>query len=166
MNVFVIVESCYGNTRRLADEISQGIRNAGSDVVVESASRAPMSFDDDIDLVIAGAPTHGFSLPNASTRQNAAFKSKDEGNAIESLGLREWIEHVELTPQLHIVLFSTVMRGFSLLGSANKGGTKALRARGFERVSNGEAFFVKGSRGPIAEGELHRARAWGESLVS
>jgi hypothetical protein len=41
-----------------------------------------------------------------------------------------------------------------------------LRHRGFKQLVHPESFFVAGTTGDLLEGELDRARAWGESLAA
>jgi hypothetical protein len=54
----------------------------------------------------------------------------------------------------------------ALTGSAARGIAKRLRRRGFTVVADPESFFVDDAEGPLAEGELERAREWGASLRS
>ena len=39
-----------------------------------------------------------------------------------------------------------------------------LKGRGYEQLADPEAFIVTGKFGPLREGEIERARAWGEAL--
>ena len=41
----------------------------------------------------------------------------------------------------------------------------ASGAAGYRRVAKGHKFFVTGSYGPLREGELEAARAWGSELA-
>lgn len=43
---------------------------------------------------------------------------------------------------------------------------RKLRSRGYVLVGEPESFFVVDMEGPLAEGELERATAWGASLVT
>jgi hypothetical protein len=52
-----------------------------------------------------------------------------------------------------------------LTGAASRGIAKRLRRRGYEVLST-ESFLVEDSEGPLVEGELERARAWGADLPS
>jgi hypothetical protein len=56
--------------------------------------------------------------------------------------------------------------GFKLSpgGSAGKI-LKMLGEMGYEPVAKKQRFFVKGSYGPMKEGELERAKAWGAELA-
>ena len=52
----------------------------------------------------------------------------------------------------------------ALTGSAARGIAKRLRKRGFELVVEPESFLVEDADGPLADGELERARDWGSVI--
>jgi len=52
-----------------------------------------------------------------------------------------------------------------LTGAASHGIAKRLRHRGYDVVSR-QSFLVVDNDGPLAEGELDRARDWGRRLSS
>lgn len=56
-------------------------------------------------------------------------------------------------------------RSPALVGSAARGIARRLRYHGFEVVDFHESFFVDDAEGPLAEGELDRAREWGMDLA-
>ena len=64
---------------------------------------------------------------------------------------------------MRVAAFET---GFKLSPSS-AGGTilKLLGARGYEPIAKKERFLVKSSYGPMKEGELDRAKAWGAGLA-
>jgi hypothetical protein len=53
-----------------------------------------------------------------------------------------------------------------LPGSAAKAAAKAVRRRGYLPAARPESFYVTDVAGPLLEGELDRAEAWGEALTS
>jgi hypothetical protein len=53
-----------------------------------------------------------------------------------------------------------------LPGSAAKGAAKAARKHGYESAGPAESFYVDDVEGPLLEGELDRARAWGRQLAA
>jgi hypothetical protein len=63
-----------------------------------------------------------------------------------------------------VVTFDTRVKVKLLPGSAAKAAAKALRARGFRRAEQGETFWVEDTDGPLKDGELARAEAWGHEL--
>ena len=156
--VLVVVESCYGNPGRIADAITAGLRSAGAHVQITSADTAESAVDEAIDLVLVGAPTHNAGLPTPSTRAQASTPRRP-GRP----GVREWVAAAQLPAMAQVVTFDTVTGGpFS--GSAAKAAVKALHRRRIP-AERGESFRVSGREGPLVDGELDRARAWGENLA-
>lgn len=81
-------------------------------------------------------------------------------------GLREWL--VDLTPgAAHAVAaFDTRLdRTPWLTGAASHGIARRMRRHGLDVVAT-ESFLVDDAEGPLAAGELKRARAWGAELLS
>jgi hypothetical protein len=50
-------------------------------------------------------------------------------------------------------------------GGAKGAIDKALKQAGYRRAAPPMRFFVEGSYGPLRDGEIERARAWGEALA-
>lgn len=161
MTTLIVVESAFGNTRRVAEAIAEGI---GAQARVVRADNAPASIPEGVDLLLVGAPTHAFHLPTDSSRKEAVNKGAAE---VQAAGLAEWIATLEARTALRAIAFDTVVkqpRVMSALGSASARSARLLRDRGFLRVERGPSFLVTGTAGPLAEGELERARRWGASL--
>jgi flavorubredoxin len=156
MKAVIVLESCFGNTSSVADAITAGLRSTGVEVETVPAADAPPRLS--ADLVLVGAPTHNLGLPTPNSRRQAVQK----GAAITSAtGVREWIGGVQ-TVQGRVVTFSTTTGG-AFAGSAGKAIVKALKQRKV-RAERGVDFLVTGTPGPLAGGELDRAREWGRTL--
>ena len=52
----IIVESCFGNTRAIADSVAAGLIDGGVDAQVVDVDEAPSCLPADLDLLILGAP--------------------------------------------------------------------------------------------------------------
>ena len=50
-------------------------------------------------------------------------------------------------------------------GGATGAIERGLQTAGYRRVARGRKFFVTGSHGPLRDGELDAARAWGSELA-
>jgi hypothetical protein len=156
MRALLVVESCFGCTLAVARAVADGLRDAGTTVEIVTAAEAPSTAP--AELVLIGAPTHNMGLPSSTSRASAAQK----GAPTPGTGVREWLER--WTPGgARVVSFDTGTGGF-LSGSAAKAVAKALRRRGTP-CERGESFTVAGTAGPLTDGELERARAWGRSLA-
>ncbi len=49
-------------------------------------------------------------------------------------------------------------------GSASRSATRRLRRRGYRAIVPPVSFYVSGMQGPLATGEIDRARVWGAKL--
>lgn len=164
MKALVVYESMWGNTEQVARAIAEGLRDTMAVEVVE-VTRAPGQPGDDVTLVVAGGPTHAFSMTRPSTRADAFKQGATQGSA-ES-GLREWLEAL---PSGHheqrLATFDTrVDKVRHLPGSAAKKAAKTGRRHGFKAAAHAESFYVHDTDGPLLDGELDRASAWGRELA-
>ena len=162
MHAMVVYETVWGNTEELAREIAAGI---GADTVdVVDAASAPPGIEDDVDLLVVGGPTHAFSMSTASTRESARQQGATQ---LPASGIREWIEHLSApTSAVPLATFDTRVVSPRLPGSAAKKAMRKLVALGFRPAAKPETFGVHGYSGPVADGELERARQWGRTLAA
>jgi hypothetical protein len=79
-------------------------------------------------------------------------------------GIREWIAVVQGASHFATAVFDTRIDKW-WAGSAAKSAGKALARRGFTSTPVRRSFTVTGSEGPLASGELERARRWGRELA-
>ena len=62
MKVLVMYESMFGNSERVARAVASGLEE-GNDVVIRDVTTAePGDMPADVDLLIAGGPTHAVSM--------------------------------------------------------------------------------------------------------
>ncbi|WP_430647941.1 flavodoxin family protein [Agromyces sp. GXS1127] len=165
MRALVVYETIWGNTGALAEAAAEGLRgSAGVERVdVVTAVEAPVAIDPDVDLVVVGGPTHAFAMSTASTRSNARQQGATD---IPARGIREWIgELAPPTSAVAVATFDTRTVKPRLPGSAAKKAMKALVAKGFRPADAPTTFGVHGYSGPLADGELERAREWGATLT-
>ena len=162
MHAMVVYETVWGNTEQLAREIAEGIGADRVDVV--DAASAPPAIEDDIDLLVVGGPTHAFSMSTASTRESARQQG---ATRIPAGGIREWIERLSTpTSSVPVATFDTRVVSPRLPGSAAKKAMRKLVALGFRPAVKPETFGVHGYSGPVADGELERARQWGRAIAA
>jgi hypothetical protein len=156
----VVYESMFGNTRVIADAIGEGLRDHFQTVDVIDASAAPSTVDD-VDLLVVGAPTHILGMPRPKTRTAA----REHGATVASeLGVREWLDALARPEHpIAATAFDTRAKG-PITGSARRPINRRLRRRGF-RTTAPISFTVNGTPGPLADGEIDRARSWAASLA-
>jgi hypothetical protein len=161
----VIFESMFGNTRTIAEAVTEGLSSRFETELTE-VSLAPTGIAEDISLVVVGGPTHAFGLTRPRTRQDAATQA---GGPVVSPsgGIREWLETAERPPAgVDAAAFDTRIDKPRVPGSAARGAEKRLRRLGFRVAAEAESFYVTGTQGPLVTGEAERARHWAEEVAA
>lgn len=162
----IVYESMFGNTHKIALAIRDGLQDAIPTEVVR-ADQAPVEIPADVRLVVVGGPTHAFSMSRRSTRTQAA--EQDQVMMPPETGIREWLQELPdpATPTMAATFDTRVTKVRRLPGSAARSAAKLLRRHGFEPTAAPPAsFFVHDMTGPLEQGEIDRARAWGEELAA
>lgn len=163
MKALVVYESMFGNTAHVAEAIASGLRET-MDVDLCAVQDAPTVPADGFGLIVAGGPTHAFSMSRTQTRTDAVAQGASEG-AVD-FGLREWIAGIPSERHTSaLVTFDTrVDKVRHLPGSAAKSAARAGHKHGFESGASSESFYVDDISGPLLDGEVERATAWGRKL--
>jgi hypothetical protein len=162
MKAIVVYESYWGNTASVARAIAEGL---GPEAKAMSTAEAKGEALAGVGLIVAGSPIIAFSLPTEKTRRDMAAKPDKKAPSPPDLShplMRTWIEG--LPPGSgRAAAFET---GFKLSpgGSAAKI-LKLLEDRGYKPVAKKQRFLVESSFGPMKEGELDQAKAWGAELA-
>ena len=160
MKAIVVYESLWGNTAAIAQAIAAGI---GPDARALSTSEAAGTAIAEADLIIAGAPLLGFSLPTEAMRENIRTnpgKAPRPAN-LASPSMRAWLAAL---PKGHGQAAAFETRLWWSPGSAVKTILQGLVKAGYKPLSKSKRFIVKGAYGPLREGEIERAQLWGASL--
>jgi Flavodoxin domain len=161
MQAIVVYESHWGSTAKIARAIAEGI---GPEARALTTSEATPEIVAEADLVVAGSPVMAFGLPSEGMIANAAEDLKAPVAAdVSQPSLRSWLE------QLHpghgrAASFETRLR-WSPLGATGAIDDR-LRRAGFQPIAKPAKFVVTGPYGPLRDGEVERARAWGTSLAA
>ncbi len=71
---------------------------------------------------------------------------------------------MQIPDAMAVATFDTSIHTRIQLGTAARSAARALRRRG-ARTTVGPSFWVTGMEGPLADGELARATAWGRTLA-
>src|SRR4051812_48966735 len=163
----IVYESMFGNTERIARAIRDGLRETLPAELVP-AYKAPTVVPGDVRLLVAGGPTHAFSMSRLSTRESA----RQQGDMVMPIefGLRDWLDAlVTDTPggralPLEVATFDTrIAAARRLPGSAARAAAKVLRRHHYQVVDSA-SFFVTESVGPISADEIERGLTWGRRL--
>jgi hypothetical protein len=163
-HALVVFESMFGNTEDVARAVGDGLaRHMPVDVL--EVGVAPAGPAEDVDLLVVGGPTHAFALSRSSTRRDAADR-RALPPVSAGIGVREWLAEFSPRPDLSGAAFGTRVATPWVPGSAANAIGRRLRRRGVPLVAPTCSFHVSGMEGPLVEGELRRAHAWGEELAA
>lgn len=161
MKAIVVYESHWGNTAAIARAVAEGI---GPDARALSTAEATAEALANADLIVAGAPLLGFRLPTEGMLKNMAASAANDPTPpdLSHPSMRSWLDALPAGSGVGAA-FET--RIWWSPGSAAKAILKKLEAVGYRPADKGQRFIVKGKYGPLREGELARARAWGADLA-
>ena len=161
MRAVVVYESLWGNTAAIAAAIADGI---GPEARALTTAQAVTAELDGVELIVAGAPVLGFRLPTEEMRDGAR---KSPGKApsppdLSHPSMRSWLDALPAGHGLSAA-FDTQVRG--PFGKAAPEIAERLERAGYRPIAKPVGFVVKGRFGPLREGELERARLWGQDLA-
>jgi flavorubredoxin len=164
MQLVVVYESMFGNTKMIAEAIAEGLNEAGEVTVGTVDDLAPEDAREAA-LIVVGGPTHNRGMAKPDARKVLAKRSSKHGAVLPgSESLRGWLERLP-NGRAEVATFDTRFDKPALIvGSAARGAAQRIGDKGYE-VLGSRSFFVRGSGGPLAEGERERAVAWGRELA-
>jgi len=161
MQAIVVYESHWGNTEAVARAIAEGIGPGARAFATDEAMPEDVAA---ADLVVAGAPVIAFALPRGGAEKQLAADTKGPRPAdLSHPLLRAWLESIP-AGRGGFAAFET------RIWWSPRGATGTIESRlakaGYRRLAKAERFIVGGAYGPLREGELERARAWGATLAA
>lgn len=157
MKAIVVYESHWGNTAAIAQAIAEGL---GPGAQALTTSQAVSQEITEADLIVAGAPVLGFSLPT-----DAMIKSLSKEAVKPDLSnpsMRDWLDGL---PRGHGCSAAFETRIWWSPGGATKAIQRVLEEAGYPAIAESQRFIVKDRYGPLKEGELERAKQWGAELA-
>lgn len=159
----VVYESMFGNSEKVARAVADGVAEV-MPVRMAEVTSAPTDLEG-IDLVVAGGPTHAFSMSREATRRDARVQGAPAGSV--ETGLREWLAGLPDEHGRWFAAFDTrVTKVRRLPGSAAHSAARVGRRHGFSQAIAPQSFYVLDVEGPLAEGELERAHTWGAAVAA
>ncbi len=161
MKAIVVYESHWGNTAAIARAVAEGI---GADAQALSTAEATAAVVAGADLIVAGAPLLGFSLPTEAMVKSLA---KEQPGApapadVSHPAMRAWLDVLH-QGNGSAAAFET--RIWWSPGSAAKAILGQLTKLSYQPAARPQRFIVAGRYGPLRAGEIERARGWGAALA-
>lgn len=152
MKAFIIYDSMYGNTEKIAQAIGEGL--TGEVKIVRVGDVNPSEIKT-CDLLILGSPVHG----GRATPALDEFIKKLPADSLQGKSVATFDTRFESESQgVGLRLLMSVIR------YAAPRLAKALEKKGGKLVAEPEGFIVENKEGPLKEGELERATKWAKQL--
>ncbi len=146
--IMVVYESKYGNTRRVAEAIVQGMQRVeGTEPTLSEIKAVDPKSTSDYDAVVIGGPNH----MGGPTRGVKKF--------IDNLGKLS----LEATP---FAVFDTYIREDFEKAAKKMEQRVHEKAPAMKMMASVLSIKVEGMKGPIAEGELPKAEEFGTKIAS
>jgi flavodoxin I len=145
MKVLIVYDSVYENTEKIAKAIGSAITG---EVKVLRVGEVNPSELKTIDLFIVGSPTQG----GRPTPAIQGFLNKIPEPSLKGISVAAFDTRI-----------STKWVG--IFGYAAGKIARGLETKGGTLVASPEGFFVKGTKGPLKEGELERAADWAKGIL-
>lgn len=155
INIFIIYDSCYGNTQQIAEAVKAGF-GVNYNIKLVAAKEATASDIENIDLLIVGSPTHG----GWYTEFIKAFIESISEDALQGIKACSFDTSIPTDNQGFIK-----SKLIKLFGNAAPRIAKRLKKKGATIISS-ESFWVLGTKGPLKEGEVKRAAEWAGNLAA
>jgi flavodoxin I len=145
MKSLIVYDSVHGNTERIAKAIGSVIAGELRVVRISEVNSAELKT---IDLLIVGSPTQG----GRPTKAILGFLNRISEPSIKGVKVAAFDTR-----------FST--RVVAIFGYAAGRIAGSLKRKGGTLVASPQGFFVKGTEGPLKEGELERAAVWAKQIA-
>lgn len=140
MKALVVYDSNFGNTKMIAEEIGKAL-NAKT-IFVSNFWTTQLK---DVDLLVVGSPINAWK-PSEKMLSFLTSLKKDDLKGIKATAF-----------DTRVTLF--------IHGDAASKISGYLEKAGAEIISPPHAFIVKGREGPLTDGELLKAKQWGDDLL-
>jgi flavodoxin I len=146
MKALVVYDSLYGNTEQIAKAIAANMGEEAMSIKVTEANAAAIA---PYFYIIVGSPTQG-------GRMTPAIKT-----FLDSLTPNDLKDK-------RFATFDTRAKSFivKLFGWAGPKMQTIIISKNGNPIAPPMGFFVTGTKGPLVEGELERAAAWGKRIAT
>lgn len=156
MNMLIVYDSQFGNTKTLAEVMAQEAKLHAQQVTLKNADNVGLEDLKQKDLFIFGSPTQGGRAKQSlQTFLDMIPQEEIEGKKFAVFDTR-FLEHdVNFVLKLLIKIIGYAAPKMSIL----------LRSKGGKEVISPEGFAITGKEGPLKEGEIERARKWIKEII-
>lgn len=153
MTALVLYDSAYGNTARIAEAIRAGLGDGATVHLIKDVDPRRLV---GLELLVIGSPTQG-GRPTP-----AMLAWLDELPAAYAGSLRFAAFDTRIDADRQVLPLRLLM---GIIGYAAQRIAASLVQKGAQQMADPKGFVVTGKEGPLAPGELERARAWAAALA-
>ncbi|HNT29771.1 MAG TPA: flavodoxin domain-containing protein [bacterium] len=153
MRSLIIYDSVFGNTKQIAEAISQAL---GTKTI--PVNEANLTLLEDVGLLVVGSPTRGFR-PTPAISQ--FLKSIPTGQLC-TMHIAGFDTRIDVKTIKNKFFRFIVQKG----GYAAHQIVRELVKKGGTQIGTAEGFFVDDREGPLTPGEIERAATWAKSLLN
>jgi len=157
MKALVIYDSFFGNTEKIAQAIGEALSSHGKVQVLKVSNAKPEHLAG-LSLLVVGSPTRAFRPSPAIS----SFLGGIPANGLQGIKVAAFDTGISLQDANSAILSFFV----KLFGYAAKPIAAKLKKKGGTLAIPPEGFFVKGSEGPLKEGELERVADWAKQIMA
>jgi flavodoxin len=157
MKALIIYDSFFGNTEQIAQAMGKGL-GSQKDVEILRVSQVKPEQLTGLNLLIVGSPTRGFRPTPAIAKFLGNIPRRGlKGVKVAAFDTRIAVDDIDsrILPPL-----------VKVFGYAAKPIADKLQKKEGELAIPPEGFFVKGTEGPLKEGELERAADWAKRIMA
>ncbi len=155
MSILILYDSFFGNTEQIAQAVGQALGSLGQVETLRINQVTPDRLAGSA-LVVMGSPTRAFRPSKGVTE----FLKSIPANGLKGVKVAAFDTRMHVRDVNNALLTALV----KIFGYAAGPIAKTLVKKGGSLVVPAEGFFVKGSEGPLKEGERERAAAWGRTI--
>ncbi len=156
MKTLLVYDSVYGNTEKIAQIIGNVLRAQNETQVLRIGDFKSTDWKN-VNLLIVGSPTQQFrATPTIKKFLGSLRKGELNGIQVGAFDTRLGMEDLP----------SRILPPFvKIFGYAARPIADGLVKKGGKLVVPPEGFYVKGTEGPLLEGEVERAMDWAKQII-
>jgi flavodoxin len=157
MKALVVYDSVFGNTEKVAQAMGQALGSQAEVQTLRVGDVKPEHLTG-LGALIVGSPTRAFS-PTPAVRNwlKSIAPNGLKGVKVAAFDTRIALSDVDST----LLNFMVKLFGYAAQPIADR-----LTKKGGDLALSPEGFFVKGSEGPLKDGELERAADWVRQVIA
>jgi len=154
----VVYDSYFGNTERIAQSIGDALGQPENVGILRVVDVRPEQLAG-LKLLVVGSPTRAFR-PTEAIKKFLKSIPRNGLKGVKVAAFDTRVTEEEIESAVFILRILVKIFGYAAGPIADK-----LEKKGGRLVAAPEGFFVRGTEGPLKEGELERASEWAKHIL-